>query len=160
MQIIIPMTGNGSRFVAAGYKDLKPLIEVQGRRMVDWIVKGMYRASDSFTFICRAEHLNSITWLENYLKSLAPNVKIFAVNNWTKLGPVADVIRAQKTIDDQNPVIINYCDFYMEWNCEAFIMKQQNVTAMELYLATRDFIQIFCLKRIFMQAVLLIMMKI
>lgn len=121
MQIIIPMTGYGSRFVAAGYKDLKPLIEVQGRRMVDWIVSGMYRASDSFTFICRAEHLNTITWLEDYLKSLAPNVRIFAVDNWTKLGPVADVIRAQETIEDQEPVIINYCDFYMEWDCGAFI---------------------------------------
>lgn len=28
MQIIIPMTGYGSRFVAAGYKELKPFISV------------------------------------------------------------------------------------------------------------------------------------
>ena len=30
MQIIIPMTGFGSRFVNAGYRDLKPLIKVYG----------------------------------------------------------------------------------------------------------------------------------
>ena len=31
MQIIIPMTGYGSRFVAAGYKELKPFIKIQGK---------------------------------------------------------------------------------------------------------------------------------
>ena len=41
MKIIIPMTGYGSRFAAAGYKELKPFIEVQGRPILQWIVEGM-----------------------------------------------------------------------------------------------------------------------
>ena len=39
MQIIIPMTGYGSRFIAAGYKKLKPFIEVEGMPIVEWIIK-------------------------------------------------------------------------------------------------------------------------
>lgn len=42
MQIIIPMTGYGSRFVAAGYKDLKPFIPIMGHPIIEWIVKRMY----------------------------------------------------------------------------------------------------------------------
>ena len=41
MQIIIPMTGYGSRFVAAGYKDLKPFIPIMGHPIIEWIVKRM-----------------------------------------------------------------------------------------------------------------------
>lgn len=48
MQIIIPMTGYGSRFVAAGYQELKPFIRVQGRPILEWIVKGMYPGESNF----------------------------------------------------------------------------------------------------------------
>lgn len=43
MQIIIPMTGYGSRFVAAGYKELKPFIQVMGHPIIEWIVKKCIR---------------------------------------------------------------------------------------------------------------------
>jgi len=50
MNIIIPMTGYGSRFVAAGYKDLKPFIPVMDIPIVEWIVKRMYPADINFHF--------------------------------------------------------------------------------------------------------------
>lgn len=57
MNIIIPMTGYGSRFVAAGYKELKPFIPVMGKPIIEWIVKGMYPEEEQFIFVCRGEHL-------------------------------------------------------------------------------------------------------
>ena len=48
MNIIIPMTGYGSRFVAAGYKELKPFIPVMGKPIIEWIVKGMYPEEEQF----------------------------------------------------------------------------------------------------------------
>ena len=56
MQIIIPMTGYGSRFVAAGYKDLKPFIKIAGKPIIEWIVKYMYPEEENFIFVCRKEH--------------------------------------------------------------------------------------------------------
>ncbi len=120
MQVIIPMTGYGSRFVAAGYKDLKPLIDVQGRRILEWIVKGMYSPEEEFVFVCRQEHLDRYSWLGNYLKSLAPRAQIFPIKDWIKLGPVYDVLQASEYIVDDEPCIINYCDFYMEWDWKQF----------------------------------------
>lgn len=114
------MTGYGSRFVAAGYKDLKPLISVQGKRIVEWIVKGMYSEKENFIFVCRKEHLDQYEWLSDYLYSLALNVKIYSITNWVKLGPVYDVLCASELIEDTEPCIINYCDFYMIWNWRKF----------------------------------------
>ena len=39
MQIIIPMSGLGSRFQAAGYTEPKPLIKVDGKPIIEHVVK-------------------------------------------------------------------------------------------------------------------------
>lgn len=120
MNIIIPMTGYGSRFVAAGYKELKPLIKVQGRTIIEWIIKGMYPNEENIIFVCRQEHLDSIPNMNDYLMSIAPTAKIFPIADWIKLGPVNDIMSASPVIPDDEPCIINYCDFYMTWNYERF----------------------------------------
>lgn len=118
MRIIIPMTGYGSRFVAAGYKELKPLIRVQGRPIVEWIVKGMYAKDDEFIFVCRTKHLREIPGMKSLLENLAENVEIISIENWEKRGPVYDIIRVQDEIPDDEPCIVNYCDLYLEWDWE------------------------------------------
>lgn len=120
MKIIIPMTGYGSRFVAAGYKDLKPFIEVQGKPIIEWIIKGMYPNETNFLFVCRKEHLDKDKSMRERLLSIAPTSEIFEVDEWVKKGPVFDVLRAAKKIDDNEPCIINYCDFYMTWDWSKF----------------------------------------
>ena len=120
MKIIIPMTGYGSRFVAAGYKDLKPFIKVQGKPMIEWIVKGMYPNENDFLFVCRKEHLDNNPEMRTRLLNLAPEGEIFEVDNWTKKGPVYDVLQASEKINDNEQCIINYCDFYMSWDFEKF----------------------------------------
>ena len=120
MQIIIPMTGYGSRFVAAGYRELKPFIKVQGKPVIQWIVEGMYPGEENILFVCRQEHLDNIPGMEQRLKELAPCSRIFAIKDWVKKGPVYDVLRASEMIDDGEPCIINYCDFYMTWDYKKF----------------------------------------
>lgn len=120
MKIIIPMTGYGSRFVAAGYKNLKPLIHVMGKPIIEWIVKGMYPGENDFLFVCRKEHLRTIPNMEEQLLSLAPHAEIYAIEDWVKAGPVFDVLRAGSHIKDNEPCIINYCDFYAVWDWPGF----------------------------------------
>lgn len=120
MQIIIPMTGYGSRFVAAGYKDLKPFIKIQGKPIIQWMIEGMYPGEENIIFVCRKEHLETIPGMREKLIEIAPTSEIFEIDDWIKKGPVFDVLRASEMINDTEPVIINYCDFYMSWNWEAF----------------------------------------
>lgn len=120
MKIIIPMTGYGSRFVAAGYKELKPFINIQGKPIIEWIVKGMYPNENDFLFVCRKEHLDKDKTMRERILQIAPTAEIFEIDNWIKKGPVYDVLRASDKINDDEPCIINYCDFYMTWDWKKF----------------------------------------
>lgn len=144
MNIIIPMTGYGSRFVAAGYRELKPFIPVMGKPIIEWIVKGMYPSDVQFIFVCRGEHLQKDPSMRERLLALAPSAVIVSIEAWVKKGPVWDVLRAYRALcaakegkaadadgvrieegtapqfRAEDGVIINYCDFYMTWDFEAF----------------------------------------
>ena len=126
MNVIIPMTGYGSRFVAAGYRELKPFIRIMGRPVIEWIVKEMYPEDVNFIFICRGEHLKNDPSMRERLLSLAPTAQIVSIEDWVKKGPVYDVLRGYREllikggIDTEEPCIINYCDFYMHWDYAAF----------------------------------------
>ncbi len=98
MNIIIPMTGYGSRFVAAGYQDLKPFIPVMGKPIIEWIVKGMYPVDVQFVFVCRGEHLQKDPAMKEKLLALAPNAVIVSIEDWVKKGPVWDVLRAYRAL--------------------------------------------------------------
>lgn len=123
MQIIIPMTGYGSRFIAAGYKELKPLIKVNNKPILQWIVEGLYPGEENFLFICRNDHLDQIKGMREQLIDIAPTAKIFAIHDWEKKGPVYDILRASEAIDDEAAIMVNYCDFYMSWDWKNFKQK-------------------------------------
>lgn len=118
MKIIIPMTGYGSRFAAAGYENIKPLIQVHQKPIIEWVVE-MFPGENDFLFICRQDHMET-TNLESELKRIKPSGKIIALDNWEKLGPVNDVCRVAQHIEDDEQVIVNYCDFYMQWDWHDF----------------------------------------
>tara|TARA_Y100000766_G_C18691504_1_gene499688 strand:- start:27 stop:788 length:762 start_codon:yes stop_codon:yes gene_type:complete len=114
------MTGNGSRFKAAGYDVLKPFIEVQGRPMIEWIVQMFPGDQDKITFICRKEHLDKFDYIRKVLTRTAPLANIVEINEWKRKGPVFDVLLAQDFIDEDRPVLVSYCDFYMQWDYHLF----------------------------------------
>ncbi len=44
----------------------------------------------------------------------------FPYKKWEKKGPVNDVLLASDIIDDIQPSIVSYCDYYMHWNYNNF----------------------------------------
>ncbi len=119
MNIVIPMSGTGSRFAAKGYKEIKPLVPVFGKSIIKYIID-KFSTNDNFIFICREEHLlNKKLDLKNYLKSLAPNTKVLSVENH-KLGPVHSLIQIEKHLDLDEELIVNYCDFDWRWDYKEF----------------------------------------
>ena len=117
MKVIIPMSGIGNRFLQAGYKDIKILIEVEGKPIVEHVVN-MFGDEQDFIFICNKNHLSQ-TNLADVLKRLKPNSKIIPIDPH-KLGPVYAVLGANCLIDDDEPVIVNYCDFSVYWDYSNF----------------------------------------
>ena len=120
MQIIIPMTGDGLRFRSAGYERLKPLIRVHGVPMVEWVARLFPGSGANITFICCQDHLDSLDYLAPELRRIAPQSRILAITDWTKKGPVNDLIRVKDHFSDDEPAIVSYCDYFMLWDFASF----------------------------------------
>jgi len=117
MQIVIPMSGSGNRFREAGYKKPKPLIEVDGKPIIEHVVS-MFPDEQDFIFICSEEHLET-TNMRATLNRLVPNGKIIAIKPH-KLGPVYAVLKASQAICDDKPTIVSYCDYFATWDFKHF----------------------------------------
>lgn len=120
MQIVIPMAGFGKRFVDAGYKEIKPLIKVHGKPIIEYVLN-LFPGENDIVFICNKEHL-ATTPLKKILKKLQPNAVIVSVDPH-KLGPIETLLRGKKYIKDDEPVIINHCDFFQIWDYKNFKKK-------------------------------------
>ncbi len=115
MQIVIPMSGVGARFLEAGYLVPKPLIEVDGKPIIQYVVE-MFQGETDFLFICNQEHLAIPEFrMEKILSGLAPEGRIVGIAPHKK-GPVHAVLQAEEYIQIDRPFIINYCDFTCDWN--------------------------------------------
>lgn len=118
MKIIVPMTGMGRRFIEAGYKDPKPLIKIGGKPMIEHVIK-MYPGEKDFVFICNCDHIKQ-TSMRAELNALMPSGKIFEVEKKKWDGPVPDILLAADLIDDDEPVLVSYCDFTVNWDFKKF----------------------------------------
>ncbi|MGB5238093.1 MAG: sugar phosphate nucleotidyltransferase [Flavobacteriaceae bacterium] len=118
MKIVVPMSGMGNRFLSAGYKDPKPLIEVDGMPIIEHVVK-MFPGEKDFIFICNSLHLKQ-TGMRSVLERIAPEGKIMEIEPH-KLGPVYAVHLIDHLLDEEEEVIVNYCDFSCFWDYDDFL---------------------------------------
>ncbi len=116
-RLIIPMSGLGSRFLRAGYTLPKPLIPVQGKPIIAWVLD-MFPGEEDPLFICRREHLEE-TDMRAVLTKLKPQGTIVEIEG-AKRGPVDALLKAEGSIDAR-PAVVSYCDYYMHWDYPAFL---------------------------------------
>jgi NDP-sugar pyrophosphorylase family protein len=117
MKVVIPMSGMSSRFSSAGYKIPKYLIEVDGRPVIEHIVN-LYPKDTKFAFILNEEHHKNTNIVE-VLQSITKTPLIVVIPQHKK-GPVYSVSEENWLIDDEEQVIVNYCDFSMYWDYNHF----------------------------------------
>lgn len=120
MQIIIPMSGLGERFIAAGYVTPKPLIEVDDLPMIQHVVN-LFPGETNFYFICNHVHLEN-TNMRDILNKICPTGKIIGIDSHKK-GPVYAVLKSKicDLIDDADEVIVSYCDYGTYWDYNLFL---------------------------------------
>ena len=136
MQIIVPMSGTGSRFQRAGYRDIKPLIDVDGAPMIQHVIN-MFPGENDFLFICTREALAQ-TPLRSVLKRLMPSGQIAEIEAH-KLGPVHAVLQASEFIRRDAPALVNYCDFSVGWDYADFKSRMQDLQCEGCITAYRGF---------------------
>lgn len=111
------MSGEGSRFKVAGYQTIKPLIQVNGKPIIEYVVD-MFPGDNEFIFICREDHTKQYDLLQ-YLPSIAPNAQVIAIQPH-KFGPVYAALQAKDVVKREIPTLLTYCDYFMNWDFTAF----------------------------------------
>ena len=119
VQIIIPMSGLGQRFIDSGYNDPKPLIQVDGKPIIEHVVN-LFPGEDDVTFICNDKHLHD-TNMKEILMRVKPSCRIYEVQVEGREGPVHAVSLIFDNIDDSKEVIVSYCDYGTDWNYKEFL---------------------------------------
>jgi HAD superfamily hydrolase (TIGR01509 family) len=113
MNVLIPMAGAGSRFADAGYTFPKPLIEVNGKPMIQVVVENL-NIEANYTFIVQKEHYLKYS-LQYLLNLIAPNCNIVQVDQLTQ-GAACTTLLASEFIDNDSPLLIANSDQFVEWN--------------------------------------------
>jgi len=119
IQLIIPMSGIGKRFLEAGYTNPKPLIEIEGKPMIQHVVE-LFTGVKDVSFICNEIHLKE-TNMRQILEKIVPNCKIYSVSNENRKGPVDAVLQIKNYINDDKEVIVSYCDYGTVWDFKNFL---------------------------------------
>ncbi len=115
MQIIVPMSGFGERFRKAGYDVPKPLIEIDGKPIIAYVID-MFPGEENFIFICNEDHLQNPSYrMQEILGEYCPGGKVIGIPSH-KLGPVHSVLQVEHLLCPESPTVINYCDFTCYWD--------------------------------------------
>lgn len=118
MKVLIPMAGTGNRFVQKGYEDPKPLIKVNNKRIIEYILE-MFDEDDEIYFICNKTHLDE-TNMRKTLLSLRPDATVLEIDNHKK-GPIYSLMPFLNLIMDDEEVLVCYCDNPLVWNKADFL---------------------------------------
>jgi len=113
MNVLIPMAGAGKRFFDAGYIFPKPLIEIDNKPMIQWVIESL-NLKANYIFIIQKEHQEKYN-IKSVLKILQPNCKIIELDHLTE-GAACTTLLAKEYINNDDPLIIANSDQYINWN--------------------------------------------
>jgi HAD superfamily hydrolase (TIGR01509 family) len=126
LNILIPMAGAGSRFQQAGYTFPKPLIDVDGRPMIQVVVENLNMEAN-YIFVVQKDHREKYN-LDTLLNLVAPNCKIVEVDGITE-GAACTALLAKEHIDNDNPLFFANSDQFVEWDSTEFMYKMNESDA-------------------------------
>tara|TARA_Y100000592_G_C5454164_1_gene310409 strand:+ start:191 stop:1573 length:1383 start_codon:yes stop_codon:yes gene_type:complete len=118
MNVLIPMAGAGSRFEQAGYTFPKPLIDVNGKPMIQRVVENL-NIDARHIFIVQKSHYDKYS-LKHTLNLISPNCEIVRVEGMTE-GAACTTLLAKGLINNEDPLILANSDQYVEWDSNQFM---------------------------------------
>ena len=85
LHIIMPMAGEGSRFLKEGWTTPKPLILLDGKPLFQHAIESVSAPGIpmKYSFIVRQEHIDKYH-LDEGIRSIVPNANVFSVLKTTR----------------------------------------------------------------------------
>ena len=125
MNIIIPMSGAGQRFVDEGYLYPKPFLQFHGKTMIENVLENI-GYNNQFILIMRKEHqLKFQHIIDNINKVVSTPVIVLTVDTLTQ-GAAETCLLAKNSINADEPLMIANCDQMFLWNQTDFEEKTKN----------------------------------
>lgn len=120
LNIVVPMAGRGSRFAEAGYKMPKPLIDVFGHPMIEYVTKNITpHCEHRFIYICQQEQLDKYDLAEK-LGTIAPGCVVIPINYITE-GAACTVLLAERYVDNDDAMMIANSDQYVDFDINEYL---------------------------------------
>ena len=126
MNILIPMAGEGSRFKSAGYTFPKPLIDVNGKPMIQCVVENL-DFDANYIFLVRSEHIKKYEGLVDTLDRITNGKFDFVEVEGLTEGAACTALLAEKFINNDEDLLIANSDQYIEYEPENFSLIK-NIT--------------------------------
>jgi dTDP-glucose pyrophosphorylase len=124
LNILIPMAGAGSRFQEVGYELPKPLIDVEGKPMIQVVVENL-NIEATYIYVVQKSHRAQYN-LDTLLNLITPGCKIVEVDGLTK-GAACTTLFAKEYIDNDTPLLMANSDQFIECDIDGFINKMQEL---------------------------------
>lgn len=113
------MAGEGSRFAKEGYTFPKPLIDVNGKPMIQVVAENL-DFDATYIFLVRKEHLQKYSGLKTTLDRITNGkFKIVEVDGLTE-GAACTTLLAKDLINDDEELLIANSDQVIEYSAENF----------------------------------------
>lgn len=139
LNIVIPMAGAGSRFVAAGYADPKPLVPLHGVPMIRLVIENLRpEQQHRFIFICQKAHIQTYD-LAAKLQHWAPGCELILLQGLTE-GAACTVLCAKSLIDCDAELMIANSDQYIDTDINRYLdaMHARNLDAQIMTMKAND----------------------
>lgn len=119
INVLIPMAGAGTRFKQKGYELPKPLIDVNGKPMIQRVVESL-NINGNYIFIIQKDH--EVYNIKEILNSITPNNTLIELDHVTE-GAACSTLLAKEFINNNDELLIVNSDQYIVWNSEKFLEK-------------------------------------
>ena len=119
MKVLIPMAGAGSRFAKEGYTFPKPLIDVNGKPMIQRVVENLDFNAE-YIFLIRKSHVEMYSGLIQTLDVITNSRYQYVVVEELTEGAACTALLAKELIDTDESLLIANSDQIVNYQKENF----------------------------------------
>lgn len=131
------MAGEGSRFAKEGYTFPKPLIDVNGKPMIQNVVENISFDAD-YIFLVRKSHLDKYPGLGSTLERITKGkTTIVTVDSLTE-GAACTALLAKDYINNDDDLLIANSDQIIEYSKENFVIIKDKISVDGIVFAFRS----------------------
>jgi HAD superfamily hydrolase (TIGR01509 family) len=123
VNVVIPAAGQGKRFAEVGYQHPKPLIDVEGRPMIELVLEN-FRGVGRPVVLLQERHVEQYC-ADSLISHLAPDGEVVRVDGLTE-GAACTVLLAEPHIDNGNELVLANSDQVVDVSIEAFVQEMRD----------------------------------